>query len=95
MQDISSYSEKKYGLFLPTPPIDHLIQVIISLPRGTESLPLTDILKPSSNRSLYKLVIFDQTLLKLRLFLPIYVHLNGQTFSSVFEQFFYFIFFFG
>ena len=51
------------------------------------------ILKPSSNSSLFKLIISDQTLIKLKRFLPIYVHFNGQTFSSVFEVFFYFKFF--
>ena len=37
------------------------------------------ILKPSSNWSLFKLIISDKKLIKLKLFLPIYVHLNGQT----------------
>ena len=46
------------------------------------------ILKPSSNWSLFKLIIFDQTLIKLKcFFLPTYVYFNGQTFSSVSEQF--------
>ena len=46
-----------------------------------------NILKPSSNWSLFKLIISGQTLIKLKIFLPIYVHFNGQTLSSVFEQF--------
>ena len=53
------------------------------------------ILKPSSNRSLFKLIISDQTLIKLTGFLPICVHFNGQTFSSVFEQFSFTSKFFG
>ena len=53
------------------------------------------ILKPSSNWSLFKLIISDQTLIKLKRFLSIYVHFNGQTFNSVFEQFSFFSKFFG
>ena len=45
------------------------------------------ILKPISNRSLFKGIISDQMLIKLERILPIYVHLNGQTLSGVFEQF--------
>ena len=48
------------------------------------------ILKPSSNQSLFKLIISGQTLIKLNDFLPIYVYFNGQTLSSVFEQFSFF-----
>ena len=48
-----------------------------------------NILKPSPNWSLFKLIISDQTLIRLKLFLPIYVHFNWQTVSSVFEQFFF------
>ena len=55
----------------------------------------TCILKPSSNWSLFKLIISDQTLIKLKLFLPIHVHFNGQMFSSVFEQFSFTSKFFG
>ena len=51
--------------------------------------------KPSSNWSLFKHIISDQTLIKLKLFLPIYVHFNGQTFSSDFEQFSFTSKFFG
>ena len=40
-------------------------------------------LKPSFNRSLFKLTISDQTLIKLKL----YLHLNGQQFIVVLEQF--------
>ena len=55
-----------------------------------------DILKPSSNRSLFNLIIFDQMLIKLKCcFDYIYVHFNGQTFSSVFEQFSFTSKFFG
>ena len=52
-------------------------------------LYLLVVLKPTANRSLFKLIISDQTLIKLKLlfFLPIYVHFNGQTFRGVFEQF--------
>ena len=39
--------------------------------------------KPSSNRSLFKLTISDQTLIRL----PKHVHLNGQTLSGVLEYF--------
>ena len=46
-----------------------------------------NILKPSSNRSLFKLIISDQTLINCNEVSPIYVHLNGQTFRGVFEQF--------
>ena len=46
------------------------------------------ILKPSSNWSLFKLIISDKTLIKLKMMLfLIYVYFNGQTLSSVFEQF--------
>ena len=45
------------------------------------------ILKPSSNWSVFKLIISDQTLIKLKYFLPIYVHFNWQTLRSVFQQF--------
>ena len=51
------------------------------------AFPPENILKPSSNWSLFKPIISDQTLIKLKYFLPIHVHFNGQTFSSVFEQF--------
>ena len=40
--------------------------------------------KPSSNQSLFKLIISDQTPTKLKLF---FVHFNGKTLSSVFEKF--------
>ena len=45
------------------------------------------ILKPSYNRSLFKLIISVQTLIKLKIILPIYVHFNGQTFSGVLNSF--------
>ena len=44
-------------------------------------------LKPISNRSLFKLIISDQTLVKLKWFLRVYAHLNGQMFSGGLEQF--------
>ena len=44
-------------------------------------------LKPNSNWSLFKLIISDQTLVKWKYFLPLYVKIIGQTLSSVFEQF--------
>ena len=61
----------------------------------TDSPAHRSILKPSSNWSLVKLIIFDQTLIKVSDFLPIYVHFNVQTFSSVFEQFSFTSKFFG
>ena len=45
------------------------------------------ILKPSSNWSLYKLIISDQTLIKLKWFFAYICAFNGQTLSCVFEQF--------
>ena len=45
------------------------------------------ILKPTANWSLFKLIISDQTPIKFKWFLPIYVHFNGQTFSSVLNSF--------
>ena len=58
--------------------------------------PSVYILKPSSNWSLFKLIISDQTLIKNSTdFLLIYVHFNGQKFSSVFEQFSFTSKFFG
>ena len=54
------------------------------------------ILKPSSNWSLFKPIISDQKLIKFkRFFAYIYVYFNGQTFSSVFEQFSFTSKFFG
>ena len=52
------------------------------------TVAMVTILKPSSNWSLFKLIISDQTLIRLNNFMPIYVYFNGQTFSSVFEHFF-------
>ena len=46
-----------------------------------------NILKPSSNRSLFKLIISDQTLINCNEVLPIYVNLNGQTFRGVLNSF--------
>ena len=45
------------------------------------------ILKPSSNWTLFKVIISHQKLIKWKSFLPIKMHFNGQTFNSVFEQF--------
>ena len=44
-----------------------------------------DKLKPSSNRTQFKLVISDQALTKLIFSIPKYVRCNRQKFSSVFE----------
>ena len=63
--------------------------------RARELIASAYILKPSSNWSLFKLIISDETLIKSKSFLPIYVHFNGQTFSSVFEQFSFTSNFFG
>ena len=50
------------------------------------------ILKPSSNRSLFNLIISDKI---EAIVLPIYVYFNGQTFSSVFNSFLLLQSFFG
>ena len=51
--------------------------------------------RSSSNRSLFKLIISDKTLIKLKCFFALYVPFNGQTCSSVFEQFTFTAKFFG
>ena len=43
-----------------------------------------------SNWSLFKLIISDQALIKLKIFLPIYMQFNGQKFSGLSGKVFFF-----